>query len=40
MASLGWKGLRVLKKKSGAKEQEVTGGWRNMHNEEIHGLCS
>jgi hypothetical protein len=24
----------------GTKRDEVTGGWRKLHNEELHGLCS
>jgi hypothetical protein len=31
---------RVLRKKFGPKRDEVTGGWRKLHNEELHNLCS
>jgi hypothetical protein len=31
---------RVLRKIYGPKRDEVTGAWRNMHNEELHGLYS
>jgi hypothetical protein len=24
----------------GSKRDEVTGGWRKLHNEEFHNLCS
>jgi hypothetical protein len=29
---------RVLKKMFGPKQEEVTGDWRKLHNEELHGL--
>jgi hypothetical protein len=29
---------RVLKRIFGPKRDEVTGGWRKLHNEELHGL--
>jgi hypothetical protein len=29
---------RVLKRTFGPKRQEVTGGWRILHNEELHNL--
>jgi hypothetical protein len=29
---------RVLKRTFGPKNEEVTGGWRKMHNEELHNL--
>jgi hypothetical protein len=32
--------LRVLRKKFGPKRDEVTGGWRKLHNEELHNLYS
>jgi hypothetical protein len=32
--------LRVLRRIFGAKRDEVTGGWRKLHNEELHGLYS
>jgi hypothetical protein len=33
--------LRVLRRIFGPKRDEVTGGWRKLHNEELHGLyCS
>jgi hypothetical protein len=25
--------------KSGPKEHEITGGWRKLHNQELHKLC-
>jgi hypothetical protein len=28
----------VLRRIFGPKRDEVTGGWRNLHNEELHGL--
>jgi hypothetical protein len=32
---------RVLRRIFGPKRDEVTGGWRKLHNEELHGLyCS
>jgi hypothetical protein len=30
----------VLKEVSGPKRDEVTGGWRKLHDEELHGLYS
>jgi hypothetical protein len=32
---------RVLRRLFGPKRDEVTGGWRKLHNEELHGFyCS
>jgi hypothetical protein len=31
---------RVLKRIFGPKRDEVTGGWRKLHNEELHNLYS
>jgi hypothetical protein len=31
---------RVLRRLFGAKRDEVTGGWRKLHNEELHNLYS
>jgi hypothetical protein len=31
---------RVLRRISGPKRDEVTGGWRKLHNAELHNLCS
>jgi hypothetical protein len=31
---------RVLRRIFGTKRDEVTGGWRKLHNEELHGLYS
>jgi hypothetical protein len=31
---------RVLRRISGPKRDEVTGGWRKLHNEELHNLHS
>jgi hypothetical protein len=31
---------RVLRKIFGPKRDEVTGGWRKLHNEEFHNLYS
>jgi hypothetical protein len=31
---------RVLKKIFGSKRDEVMGGWRKLHNEELHNLYS
>jgi hypothetical protein len=31
---------RVLKRICGPKRDEVTGGWRKLHNEELHNLYS
>jgi hypothetical protein len=28
----------VLRRKFGPKRDEVTGGWRKLHNEELHNL--
>jgi hypothetical protein len=30
----------VLRRISGPKREEVTGGWRRLHNEELHDLYS
>jgi hypothetical protein len=32
--------LRVLRRIFGPKRDEVTGGWRQLHNEELHNLYS
>jgi hypothetical protein len=32
--------FRVLRRIFGPRRDEVTGGWRKMHNEELHGLYS
>jgi hypothetical protein len=32
--------LRVLRRIFGPKRDEVTGGWRKLHNEELHSLYS
>jgi hypothetical protein len=29
----------VLRRQFGPKEEEVTGDWRKLRNEELHGLC-
>jgi hypothetical protein len=31
---------RVFRRIFGPKKDEVTGGWRKLHNEELHGLYS
>jgi hypothetical protein len=31
---------RVLRRIFGPERDEVTGGWRKLHNEELHNLCS
>jgi hypothetical protein len=31
---------RVLRRMFGPKTDEVAGGWRKLHNEELHGLYS
>jgi hypothetical protein len=31
---------RVLRRIFGSKRDEATGGWRKLHNEELHGLYS
>jgi hypothetical protein len=31
---------RVLRRISGSKRDEVSGGWRKLHNEELHTLYS
>jgi hypothetical protein len=31
---------RVLRRIFGSKKAEVTGGWRKLHNEELHNLYS
>jgi hypothetical protein len=31
---------RMLRRIFGQKRDEVTGGWRNLHNEELHSLYS
>jgi hypothetical protein len=30
---------RVLRRIFGPKREEVTGGWRKLHNEELSNLC-
>jgi hypothetical protein len=30
--------MRALRRKFGPKEEEVAGGWRTLHNEELHDL--
>jgi hypothetical protein len=35
-----YKEIRVLRRIFGPKRDEVTGGWRKLHNEELHGLYS
>jgi hypothetical protein len=30
---------RVMRRIFGPKRNEVTGGWRKLHNEELHNLC-
>jgi hypothetical protein len=32
--------LRVLRRIFGPKREEVTGGWRKLHNEDLHNLYS
>jgi hypothetical protein len=31
---------KVLRRIFGPKKDEVAGGWRKLHNEELHDLCS
>jgi hypothetical protein len=31
---------RVLRRIFGSKREEVAGGWRRLHNEELHNLYS
>jgi hypothetical protein len=31
---------RVLRGIFGRKREEVVGGWRRLHNEELHDLCA
>jgi hypothetical protein len=31
---------RVLRRIFGRKRSEVTGGWRKLHNEELHNFCT
>jgi hypothetical protein len=31
---------RVLRRMFGPKREEVAGGWRRLHNEELHNLAS
>jgi hypothetical protein len=31
---------RVLRRIFGPKRKEVAGGWRRLHNEEFHKLCT
>jgi hypothetical protein len=31
-------GLKVLRRIFGPKREEVAGGWRRLHNEELHNL--
>jgi hypothetical protein len=30
----------VLRRIFGSKREEVAGGWRRLHNEELHNLCA
>jgi hypothetical protein len=30
----------VLRRIFGPKREEVAGGWRRLHNEELHNLCT
>jgi hypothetical protein len=30
---------RILRRISEPMQEEVTGGWRKMHNKELHNLC-
>jgi hypothetical protein len=30
----------VLRRIFGPKREEVVGGWRRLHNEELHNLCT
>jgi hypothetical protein len=32
--------IRVLRRIFGLKRDEMTGGWRKLHNEELRDLCS
>jgi hypothetical protein len=32
--------IRMLRRMFGPKRDEVTGGWRKLHYEELHGLYS
>jgi hypothetical protein len=32
--------LRVLRKTFMPRRERVTGDWRKLHNEELHGMCS
>jgi hypothetical protein len=32
--------LRVLRRIFGPKRDEVAAGWRKLHNEELHNLCT
>ena len=32
--------VRKLRKLSGSKEEEVTGGWRKINKEHVHGFCT
>jgi hypothetical protein len=32
--------LRKLRKLSGPKREEVTGGWRRINKEHVHGFCT
>jgi hypothetical protein len=31
---------KVLRRIFGPKREEMLGGWRKLHNEELHNLCS
>jgi hypothetical protein len=33
-------GNRVLRRIFGPEREEVVGGWRRLHNEELHKLCA
>jgi hypothetical protein len=32
--------LRVLRRIFGLKRDEITGGWRELHNNELYNMCS
>jgi hypothetical protein len=31
---------RVLRRIFGPKREEMVGGWRTLHNEELHNMCA
>jgi hypothetical protein len=39
-SNLEFNDVSVLRRIFGPKRDEMVGGWRKLHNEELHNLCS